>query len=152
MDVINGVTELGGQGIQQIEGVGSGFFNFLQEQNLIELAVGFIIAINAVGVTNSFVDSFITPIINAVLGEKFEKSTYEVSGAKFEVGQFVTVLIKFFVIMFLIYIIFTYLLTGHEIHASSGGGGIGKLAGGVAGGLSGSKTKTGSKSSSSSKK
>ncbi len=85
------------------------FVNFLREKAVVGLAVGFIIGLQAQAVVRQLVDSFITPILNAVLGNNLEKRQFLLIPGSPETavtwGKFIYVLINFIVVLFSIYVI-----------------------------------------------
>ena len=80
------------------------FRNFLMKENFIALALAVVLG-GAVGkVVTAIVDDFIMPIVGAVTpAGDWQKATWDVGAVKFGVGDFVSVLINFIIIAFVIW-------------------------------------------------
>lgn len=82
-----------------------GFLEFIREKGVVGLAVGFILG----GAVSKLVASFVTDIINPVLGiilgmTKGLETTYlKIGPAKIMYGHFVSGLIDFMIIAFVVY-------------------------------------------------
>lgn len=83
----------------------NGFLNFIREQGVIGLAVGFILG----GAVSKVVSSLVTDIINPILGIFLSKagdlaSAYlEIGNAKIMWGSFISVIIDFVVVAAVVY-------------------------------------------------
>lgn len=90
------------------EGFG-GFTDFLREKAVVGLAVGFIIGQQAQGLIKQFVESFITPLLNVVVGDDLQKRTIKIgSGSNVESltwGKFLYILISFIFVLFTVYVV-----------------------------------------------
>jgi large conductance mechanosensitive channel protein len=85
-----------------------GFVKFLRERAVVGLAVGFIIGLQAQTLMKQLVDSFLTPLLNLVLGEVNKKVTVLSLGDKtatFAWGKFVYSLVAFLFVLLAIYVI-----------------------------------------------
>ena len=72
------------------------FRDFLMRGNLVELAVAFVLGVAFAAVVGAFVTSFLTPLIVMVLGkDDLSQLTFEINGAVFAYGSFLTALINF---------------------------------------------------------
>jgi large conductance mechanosensitive channel len=84
-----------------------GFFNFLKDYAVVGLAIGFIIGQQAQFVIKQLVDSFITPLINVLIGEKFQDKAATISlgdnTGSVTWGKFVYMLVNFIFVMIVIY-------------------------------------------------
>lgn len=84
-----------------------GFVNFLRHYAVVGLAVGFIIGQQAQMVMKQLIDSFITPLLNVLIGENFQKKAFAISaGGHHESvtwGKFAYVLLNFVFVMIFIY-------------------------------------------------
>ncbi len=82
-----------------------GFINFIREQGVVGLAVGFILGGAIAKVVSSLVTDIINPLLGLVLGstEGLQKATYEVGEATISWGNFASILIDFLVIAFVVY-------------------------------------------------
>lgn len=86
-----------------------GFLEFLKNYSVVGLAVGFIIGLQAQTVVKQLIESFITPLINVLVGEDFQKRALHISFAdntsSIAWGKFVYVLLNFIFVMLFIYLI-----------------------------------------------
>lgn len=84
-----------------------GFVHFLRNYAVVGLAVGFIIGQQAQTVIKQLIDSFITPLLNVLIGENFQKKAFIITaGSHHESvtwGKFVYVLLNFVFVMIFIY-------------------------------------------------
>jgi large conductance mechanosensitive channel len=82
-----------------------GFINFVREQGVVGLAVGFILGGSISKVVSSLVTDVINPIIGLMLGPAGNLSDYSftVGKAKIMYGNFISVAIDFIVIAFVVY-------------------------------------------------
>ena len=88
------------------------FFQFLAQQNILQLALAFIIGLQVNAIANGFIDSFISPIINRLLGtgkNNLEDYTVTVFGAQFKIGSFIVLLMKFMIFLFILFMVVVYL-------------------------------------------
>lgn len=82
------------------------FINFIREQGVIGLAVGFILGGSIQKVVSSIVNDLINPVLGILLGAVGNLSDYywQVGGAKVMYGRFVANLIDFVTIATVIYV------------------------------------------------
>jgi large conductance mechanosensitive channel len=84
-----------------------GFVHFLRDYAVVGLAVGFIIGVQAQTVIKQTVESFITPLLNVLVGENFQDKSLSVSlgenSSKLAWGKFLYVLLNFVLVMLFIY-------------------------------------------------
>lgn len=80
------------------------FKNFLTKENFVALALAVVLG-GAVGkVVQAVVDDFIMPIVGRVTPSgDWQKATWDVGGMKFGVGDFVSVLVNFIIIAFVVW-------------------------------------------------
>jgi large conductance mechanosensitive channel len=72
------------------------FKDFLMRGNLIELAVGLVMALAFVAVVNALVADIVMPIVAAVIGKaNFDNLTFTIHHSVFKYGAFITALITF---------------------------------------------------------
>lgn len=82
-----------------------GFINFIREQGVVGLAVGFILG----GAVSKLVSSIVTDLINPLVGlaigsvEGLKSSYWNLGSAKIMYGDFIAVLIDFLVISSVVY-------------------------------------------------
>jgi large conductance mechanosensitive channel len=73
-----------------------GFRDFVTGGNLIEVAVGLIMALATFALVQALVADLITPIIAAIVGEpSFEDLTFTINGSEFRYGDFINAMITF---------------------------------------------------------
>ena len=88
----------------------SGFFDFIREQGVVTLAVGFIIGGAVTKLVNSFVIDIVNPILGLMLGKvNLTTATFTLGTATISWGNFVSALIDFFVIAAVVYFGFKFL-------------------------------------------
>lgn len=82
-----------------------GFLNFIREQGVLGLAVGFILGGSVAKVVSSLVTDLINPIIGIFLGKAGEltKIILKIGPAKIMVGRFFNTLIDFIIIAAVVY-------------------------------------------------
>lgn len=81
------------------------FIQFIREQGVMGLAIGFILGGAVSQVVASFVKDIINPIIGIVLGPagNLASASFSVFGAKILWGSFVSVLINFLIVAAVVY-------------------------------------------------
>jgi large conductance mechanosensitive channel len=73
-----------------------GFKDFALKGNLIEVAVGLVMALAIFALVQALIESLITPLIGAVVGEPdFGDLTFTINGSEFFYGNFINALITF---------------------------------------------------------
>lgn len=86
-----------------------GFVGFLRERAVVGLAVGFVVATQVQNLIKQLLASFLDPLTNLLFGAKLTTRTftwdYHGRHEDFSWGQFVYVLIDFFVVVITIYIL-----------------------------------------------
>lgn len=98
----------------------SEFRSFIAKGNVIDLAVGIIIGGAFTGIVNSLVNDLVMPIVGAITGGGFDFSNYFLplssavnapaleearkQGAVFAYGSFITVLINFLILAWIIFL------------------------------------------------
>ncbi len=81
-----------------------GFRDFVTGGNLIETAVGLVMALAVFALVEALVADLITPIIGAIVGEpSFEALTFTINGSEFLYGAFINAVITFVSIAAAIY-------------------------------------------------
>lgn len=90
-----------------------GFIEFIREQGVVGLAVGFILGGSVSKVVSAIVDDLINPVVGLILGStKGLQSAYiPLFGAKVMYGHFLTVLLDFIIIAGVIY----YIVKGFKL-------------------------------------
>ncbi len=81
------------------------FRNFALKGNVMNLAVGVIIGSAFQGVVNSLTQNILSPIIGIFAGVNFEAMHWEVFGVDLRYGAFITTLINFLIMAFVVFII-----------------------------------------------
>ncbi|MBL8121626.1 MscL family protein [Candidatus Saccharibacteria bacterium] len=86
-----------------------GFIHFIREKAVVGLAIGFIIGQQAQGFIKQLVDSFLTPVINALVGSNLQERKFALVPGSAETnilwGKFVYIAINFLLVLFAIYVI-----------------------------------------------
>ena len=73
-----------------------GFLDFVTGGNLVEVAVGLIMALATFALVQALVTDLITPIIAAIVGEpSFADLTFTINGSEFRYGDFINATIVF---------------------------------------------------------
>jgi large conductance mechanosensitive channel len=82
-----------------------GFLNFIREQGVVGLAVGFILGGAVSKVVASLVGDIINPLIGLFLGATggLAHASFHIGSAKIFLGSFISTLIDFVVIAFVVY-------------------------------------------------
>jgi large conductance mechanosensitive channel len=82
------------------------FRDFALKGNLIDLAVAFILGLTFAAVVTSFVDDIIMPIVGAVVSDKSVADlTFEIAGVAIRYGSFLTVLLNFLIVAWILFLI-----------------------------------------------
>ena len=82
------------------------FKKFIMKGNLVEIAVGLILALAFAAVVNSFVADIITPIIAAIGGQpNFESLTLDIGDGEIRYGSFLNELISVLIIGFVLFLV-----------------------------------------------
>lgn len=82
-----------------------GFIEFVRDQGVIGLAVGFILGGAISKVVSALVTDIINPVIGIALGKvgSLENATLNIGSAKLLVGDFVSIAIDFLIIALVVY-------------------------------------------------
>jgi large conductance mechanosensitive channel len=82
------------------------FIDFLKQGNLLDIAVGLLLATAFKDLITSFSNSFLMPIINKLLGSSTGSNAFfTIGGIKFTYGAFISALISFIIIGFVLFIV-----------------------------------------------
>ena len=82
------------------------FKTFIMKGNLVEIAVGLILALKFKDVTDAFVNGIISPIVGAVFGvPSFKDKTLEIGDGVLMYGAFIDALIAFVIVGFVLFLI-----------------------------------------------
>jgi large conductance mechanosensitive channel len=82
------------------------FKEFALKGNLLDIAVGLILALAFVTVVTAFVDGIIMPLIAAIFGEpSFDDIVWTVGDGQILIGTFITALINFLLIAWVLFLI-----------------------------------------------
>ncbi len=82
------------------------FKEFAFKGNLIEIAVGLVLALAFVAVVNALVDGVIMPIIAAIFGKpNFDDITFTIGDGVVRIGTFITALVNFLIIAWALFLI-----------------------------------------------
>jgi large conductance mechanosensitive channel len=81
-----------------------GFLEFIREQGVVGLAVGFILGGSIRTVVDSIVNDLINPLLGLVLGTvDFSQAIWQIGSAEVAWGNFVATLINFVIISMVVY-------------------------------------------------
>jgi large conductance mechanosensitive channel len=81
-----------------------GFKDFALKGNLIEVAVGLVMALAIFALVQSLIQSLITPLIAAIVGEPdFGALSFTINGSEFLYGNFINALITFLAVAAAVY-------------------------------------------------
>jgi large conductance mechanosensitive channel len=82
-----------------------GFMEFIREQGVVGLAVGFILGGAVSGLVKALIDDIISPILGIFLGaaENLTTMIITLGSAEIKIGSFLNVLINFLVIALVVY-------------------------------------------------
>lgn len=82
------------------------FKTFIMKGNLVEIAVGLILALKFKDVTDAFVNGIISPIIGAIFGvPSFKDKTLEIGDGVLMYGAFIDAVIAFVIVGFVLFLI-----------------------------------------------
>ncbi len=111
METVKNVTSKAAkQAQEQAHRHANGFLEFVREQGVITLAVGFILAAAVTKTVNSLVTDIINPLMGVMLGKvNLSSATWQVGGSTLAWGNFVSSLIDFMVIAIVVYVGFKVL-------------------------------------------
>ncbi|MDQ6985295.1 MAG: MscL family protein [Candidatus Dojkabacteria bacterium] len=82
-----------------------GFLEFIREQGVVGLAVGFILGGAVSDLVGSIVNDLINPLVGLIFGEEggLRELTIEIADADLKIGNFLAVLIDFVIIAAVVY-------------------------------------------------
>lgn len=85
----------------------NGFMDFVREQGVVGLAVGFVLGGASKDVVNSLIENIIDPILGLVLGSTkgLEGAVFTLLGAQIKYGAFLSTLLDFVVVAAVVYYI-----------------------------------------------
>ena len=82
------------------------FKKFIMKGNLVEIAVGLILALAFADVVKAFTDGIISPIIGAVFSvPSFKEKTLEIGDGVLKYGTFIDAVINFLIVGFVLFLI-----------------------------------------------
>ena len=86
------------------------FYEFLVKNNIIQIGTAFIIGTQINNLATAFVDNIVSPVVVAISSKDSTKNlsqTYvEILGVRFQIGQFIMTLLKFMIMMLVLYYMF----------------------------------------------
>ena len=89
------------------KGTFSGFTDFIRERGVATFAIGFILGGAAQTLVQALMNDIVNPFVGLFLGPVHNLSSYTIGA--FKVGDFISVLINFLILCFVIYMIFKVL-------------------------------------------
>jgi large conductance mechanosensitive channel len=82
------------------------FREFISKGNLVEIAVGLILALAFAGLVTSFTENLISPIIGAIFGQpNFDSLVIDIGDAQLRYGAFLTTLLNFVIVAFVLFLV-----------------------------------------------
>lgn len=97
-------------------GLVSEFMEFLQEYDIIGLAIALVIGLAVKDLVSATVDDLIMPVVGLVLpGGNWEQATTTVGVVELATGHFLSVLIEFIIIAFLIFAFVKYVMKKQKV-------------------------------------
>jgi large conductance mechanosensitive channel len=83
-----------------------GFIDFIKEQGVLGLAIGFLLGGSVTTLTKAFVEDIINPVLGIVLNnvDKLGEASVNVAGSEILWGHFLTTLIDFLIIALVVYL------------------------------------------------
>jgi len=82
------------------------FKEFISKGNLVEIAVGLILALAFAGLVASFTENLINPIIGAIFGQpNFDSLVIDIGDAQLRYGAFLTSLLNFVIVAFVLFLV-----------------------------------------------
>jgi large conductance mechanosensitive channel len=82
------------------------FKEFISKGNLVEIAVGLILALAFAGLVASFTENLINPIIGAIFGQpNFDSLVIDIGAAQLRYGAFLTTLLNFVIVAFVLFLV-----------------------------------------------
>jgi large conductance mechanosensitive channel len=82
------------------------FKEFISKGNLVEIAVGLILALAFAGLVASFTENLINPIIGAIFGQpNFDSLVIDIGEAQLRYGAFLTTLLNFLIVAFVLFLV-----------------------------------------------
>lgn len=81
------------------------FKEFISKGNVIDLAVGVIIGAAFQGVVTSLTENILSPLIGLIAGQNFDSLQLQFLGVTIKYGAFITSLVNFFLMAFVIFLI-----------------------------------------------
>jgi len=85
----------------------SGFVDFIRDRGVAGFAIGFILGGAAQKLVQAFMDDIINPLLGSFLGPVKNLSEYAIG--EFKIGDFILVLINFFILCLVVYVTFKIL-------------------------------------------
>ncbi|MBR5669464.1 MscL family protein [Candidatus Saccharibacteria bacterium] len=96
-------------GLGKLKSGGSGFMQFIREQNIVGLAVGLVLGTHAGALVNSLINNVFMPPLGLLLGSKEGLVGWTIplgdTGAEMALGAFLNDLINFIILALVIYIV-----------------------------------------------
>lgn len=85
-----------------------GFVQFIREQGVLGLAIGFLLGGSVQQLVRALVDDIINPVIGIFAGRvnNLQESAWVISGSEIRYGHFISVIIDFLIVAGVIYFVF----------------------------------------------
>lgn len=95
--------------VENIKDSASNFTEFIVSYNIIQLGMAFIISTQINRLASDFIDNIISPIIERFVSNDdvdLRRKKLNIFGIEFEIGNFVTSILKFVLLLIILYYIF----------------------------------------------
>jgi large-conductance mechanosensitive channel len=86
------------------------FLKFLEENQILQTALGIVLATSISNFVNTVVKVFIDPLVNKIAGEEQKYKKIKIFGTEVFIGIFIIELIDFIIIIILMYIITKHII------------------------------------------
>lgn len=96
--------------------VANEFLDFLQEYDIIGLAIAFVIGISVKDLVSATVDDLIMPIVEIFLPDgNWQEAVTQIGPATFDTGHFLSVALEFVIVAFLIFLFVKFVMGEEEV-------------------------------------
>ena len=92
---------------EQLQGGLSGFITFVRERGVMGLAIGFVLGTSVQKVVTAFVNDIVNPFVGLFLGRAEGLKEFKIGA--FMLGDFISVLIDFFILVLIVDLVFKVL-------------------------------------------
>jgi large-conductance mechanosensitive channel len=94
------------------------FGNFLTDSSMIKFGVALVISLQLKQIVENITDSILTPIMDKILNSHLSKFHFQLFDINFQLGEVITNILSFVVIMFIIYYFIKFFKLDKKIEES----------------------------------